>query len=181
MLVKEKAKAKKSFKGITHFFNKNTVCEQGHNANRTGRDLENRVESLLVSKGAFPVMYRDWVTDKVVVPNHVKKVLYKQVDYTKLWGTRGKSDFALEMPTKKNIRIDTRYQGVAGSVDEKVCYLLETAEKCYPEDHVIIVIDGPGIRPAIREWMTLKASSVKHKKIEIRNLAQFELWASKNA
>lgn len=181
MFVKERQTTKKGFKGITHFFNKSNVCEQGSNANRAGKDLENKIEELMIAKGAFPISYRAWLADKVAIPPYVKKVLYKQVDYTKLWGTNGKSDFVLESAALGSIRIDSRYQGVAGSVDEKVCYLLETAEKCYPERHVIIVIDGPGIKPEIREWMILKASAVKHKKIEIMNFAQFEIWAAKNA
>lgn len=155
-------------------------CIQGKNANYAGVKLENFVEDSLVEKGAFPVLYSKWANDIVTIPNWVNKVLYKQVAYTKLWGTEGRSDFVLESTKLGTIRIEVRSQGVAGSVEEKTPYLFQTCRDCYPEKHVIIVLDGAGIKPAVREWLVAQAAAVKHKKIEVMNKVQFAAWVNAN-
>lgn len=173
------ANQKVSKKGYVYAEKRSKVCVQGRNANFSGKTLEKSIEEILVAKGAYPINYSSWVNDKVTVPGWAKSVLYKQVNYTKPWGSNGYSDFVLETKNR-SIRIDARYQGVSGSVDEKANFLFDTAERCYPEKEVIIVLDGPGVNPKIRTWLIDRATSVKHKSISIMTKAEFRNWVSTN-
>lgn len=157
---------------------KELKCVQGRNANKTGQSLEDFVEDTLVEKGAYAISYYKWANDQAVVPGWAKTVLYKQVHYKKPWGDTGRSDFVLESAKLGSIRIDARYQSVSGSVDEKACYLIECAEKCYPENKVIIVLDGPGVKPSIRSWLEAKAAAIRHKDVRIMTKTQFVVWAN---
>lgn len=152
-------------------------CVQGKNANSSGKKLENFVEDTLINKGVFSIRYSHWKNKKIVVPKFVDKVLYKQVPYVKLWGGEnyGYTDFVLKTSYRK-VRIDVRSQQVSGSVEEKVPYLFLTAERCYAEQEVVIVLDGPGVKPEIRKWLIDMANSVKHKTIKVFDKEQFKAW-----
>jgi len=155
------------------------VCVQGRHANIAGKALENFVEEALVNKGAYAVNHSKWVKGKIEVPAWARKVLFKQVAYTKPWGKRGYSDFVLTT-LDRSIRIDTRYQSVVGSVEEKANFLFYVAERCYPEQEVILVLDGPGVRPEIRSWLIDMAKSVKHKSISIMTRNELTSWIGNN-
>lgn len=171
----ENQKVRKS--GYVYAEKRSKVCIQGRNATKTGRTLENFVEETLVTKGAFPVSHTKWANGKIVIPGWVDKVLYKQVNYTKPWGDKGYSDFVLQTPDR-TIRIDARYQGVGGSVEDKVPFLFIAAEKCYPEKEVIIVLDGPGVKSSIRTWLVEQAAAAKQKSIKVMTKAQFKSWVN---
>ena len=174
--VKGKGKGKgRAVRGNVYL--KKKKCIQGKNASNAGRRLEDFVEDVLNSKGTFSVRYSKLNDEKSLIPSFINKILYKQVPYTKLWGGKGYSDFVLETPERKT-RIDVRSQEVRGSVEEKIPYLFQTAEKCYPEDEVVIVLDGKGVRPEIREWLIGMANSVKHKTIKVLTKEQFKDWAN---
>jgi len=155
-------------------------CIQGKNANFTGKKFEDKVEDIIVAKGVVPIPYTKWVNNKISIPDGVTKILFKQVAYTKLWGTTGRNDFKLVLPKGRSVRIDVRCQATPGSVEEKICYLFETAVHCYPNSEVIIILDGLGVRPSIRKWIEGKAQAIKHKSIKVMTLSRFREWVNTN-
>ncbi len=155
------------------------VCVQGRNANSAGKRLENFIEDTLIEKGAVSVLYSRVKSGKVTIPEDAEKILYRQVPYKKLWDSIGLSDFLLKIGNRA-IRIDSRSQTVSGSVEDKSPNLIYTARDNYPEKEIVIVLDGPGVKPKIRQWMIKVAAEATHKNISVLDKVQFKTWVDEN-
>lgn len=83
------------------------------------------------------------------------------------------------------IRIECKWQQVAGSVDEKLPYLYLNSIEAMPERHIVVIIDGKGWKSGAIPWLKEAASQRKYseslmseKKIEILSLTEFMTWAN---
>ena len=84
----------------------------------------------------------------------------KNVPFTTIYGSEGKTEFVIyDTKTERSIRVESKYQATAGSVDEKYPYMLLNAISQYPEKEVILIVDGGGYKPGSRQWLKTQLSS----------------------
>lgn len=129
--------------------------KQGKRANVSGKVLEGQVE--VIFRGWFdlsPIGYREWEKNKTY------PALVRNVPFTTLYGTQGRSEFVFYLTANVSMRIECKWQAVSGSVDEKYPYLLECMKRT-DETHVIIICGGGGAKPQAIEWLQENAKGSK--------------------
>ena len=154
-----------------------------HNkTNITGGQLETAVMTVLVNKGFEAVLFRDYDRNPELFS---KELLLKNVPYETIYGHRGKTEFLLiSEKHDKKIRIECKWQQVAGSVDEKLPYLYLNAVEKMPEQEIILLIDGPGWKAGALGWIKRAVQNNQYtdifnqKKIHILTLSEFFAWAN---
>lgn len=73
--------------------------------------------------------------------------------------------------------IESKWQDVSGSVDEKLPFLVENIRQCYPCP-TIVVIHGGGFRPGAVVWLKRQ---VDHEKLYAAfRLEEFLSWCNRN-
>ena len=81
------------------------------------------------------------------------------------------------------IRIECKWQQVAGSVDEKYPYLYLNCVEKMPEKDIIILLDGGGYKKEARAWLE---SAIKEKKYQpdpdknilLFDIKEFMIWVN---
>ena len=129
---------------------------QGQKAATNGATFENIIERYLCGALDIPSVKYD--------PDHSvhDQILWKNAPYESIYGTKCRSEFLLQLKERK-IRIECKYQSVAGSVDEKLPYLMMNFTSQVPEDETIIIIDGDGWRPGAVQWLRTACKGTKCK------------------
>ena len=118
---------------------------QGGRAVQAGKVSENAVESVFKTLRYRKYTYKEWVmADR---PQH--SCLVTHYPYPKWYGRKGYSEFVVyphpgAAVGPNPVRVEARWQSVSGSADEKMPNLLNHAYYHYPEETVVLVIDGPG-------------------------------------
>ena len=116
-----------------------------------------------------------------------KELLLENVPFTTVYNHNGNTEFLL-ISEKFNlkIRIECKWQQVAGSVDEKLPYLYLNTIEAMPEDTIMILIDGNGWKTGAIKWLKgavnqkkYTSEENKHKEILVFSLADFFTWANK--
>jgi len=79
-------------------------------------------------------------------------ILWKNVPYVSIYGTNCRSEFVLQFQGRE-IRIECKYQEAAGSVDEKLPYLMLNFTREVPEEETIIITEGDGFRSGALKWL----------------------------
>src|SRR5574343_406766 len=149
---------------------------QGAIANYTGKELEDQVERIVKRFSVLPINYNQVVDNDVIeLTDGCRGALFKNVPYTSFYGTRCRGEFVLSVGGRDDVRIECRRQTVSGSADEKLVYLFENA-KDFTTPIVILIIDGDGFRKDLVNWLKDSCKSVKHKKIHVFNIEEFERW-----
>ena len=151
----------------------NLVNPQGSTANKNGKKLEDLVEAELCKYKIESLYYNEELDH---VADNVKGLLFKNVPYTTVYGSRGRGEFVLSLLGFPDIRIECRSQTVAGSVDEKLPYLLENC-KVFEEEIVIVVLEGNGYKTKAKEWFIENAHAVRFKNINVMSFEEFKDWA----
>ena len=161
---------------IVHKSGGSFIDPQGSKANKNGKRLEDLVEAELCKYNIDVLSYNEWVTDITKISDDVKGVLFKNVPYINVYGSKGRSEFLLFLDGFLDTRIECRSQLVTGSVDEKLPYLLENC-KAFDEKNVIVVLEGNGYRTRAKEWFVENAHAVRFKNINVMSLKEFKDWA----
>jgi hypothetical protein len=133
--------------------------EKGTKSNITGNQLEVAVKTVLIGKGFELINYRVWEKNK---EKYGEELLLENVPFTTIYNHKGNTEFLLI--SKKydlRIRIECKWQQVAGSVDEKLPYLYLNIIEAMPENSIMILIDGAGWKTGVIQWLK---DSVKQKK-----------------
>ena len=154
----------------------NFVDPQGSKANENGQKLEDLVEAELCKYGVKVLAYSSWLDDLEELDPTTEGVLFKNVPYTNVYGSRGRGEFLLFLRGFADTRIECRSQTVSGSVDEKLPYLLENC-KVFDEKNVIVVLEGNGFKTKAKEWFIENAHAVKSKNINVMSFKEFKDWA----
>ena len=157
---------------------------QGGLANSSGNTLETTVIGTLESKGFEVVNFRKWQRKK---EKHGSELLLKNVPFISIYDHPGNTEFLLKSAKYQlNIRIECKWQQSSGSVDEKLPYVYLNCIERMPEDHIIVIIDGGGFRPAAVDWLKRAFEDKpyatelnRHKVLEVMDLSQFLRWANK--
>ena len=153
------------------------VDPQGSQAAHNGIRYEQQVESIIEANGGIVAAWKDReAIDFDINP----VVVFKNVPFTTMYGAKGRGDHLLlceKIGTP--VRIEVRSQNVKGTADEKLPYLMGNCE-AFPEDIVIVVLEGNGFKTAARTWFYNKAASVMHKTILVMDVKEFAAWAELN-
>ena len=156
-----------------------------HNrTNITGSQLETAIMTVLINKGFNVVSFKDWEKDQQA---YGSELLLRNVPFETIYGHRGKTEFLLKSQKhQRSIRIECKWQQVAGSVDEKLPYLYLNAVEKMPEREIILLIDGPGWKSGALEWIRKAIRDFKYadvfnhgKQIHLFNLSEFFAWANR--
>ena len=158
--------------------------EKGTKSNISGNQLEVAVKTVLLGKGFELVKYRVWEKNQ---EKYGKELLLENVPFTTVYNHNGNTEFLL-ISEKFNlkIRIECKWQQVAGSVDEKLPYLYLNTIEAMPEETIMILIDGSGWKTGAIKWLKdavkqkkYTSEENKHKEILVFSLADFFTWANK--
>lgn len=157
---------------------------QGNAANSSGNVLEQTVISTMAAKGFEVEMYRKWVKDP---SRYGGELLLKNVPYSTIYGHQGNTEFLLKSTLRNmEVRIECKWQQVAGSVDEKFPYLYLNCVDMMPEAHIIILVDGNGYKQGAIAWLKDAVENRRYqdennnKTIQIMSLTEFIIWANRN-
>ena len=143
-------------------------------SNHSGQFLESIVERELSSRGFLPITYG---IDADNLHLFEPKRLVRNAPYTSLYDCDARSEFlGVDQETGRRFRIECRFQGVSGSVDEKFPYLLRNAVECMPENEIIILLGGEGARAQAIRWFKTEASKIVHKRISVMSINEFMQW-----
>ena len=71
--------------------------------------------------------------------------------------------------------IESKWQDVSGSADEKLPYLVANIRECFPSP-AVIVIDGDGFRSGAILWLRRQIDSHL---VAVYTIAQFVTWANR--
>lgn len=132
---------------------------QGRNANRNGREAENIIAGVLERRGIpFTRQYR--------IGNGI-------------FDTPVAADFYAPSvkPFPNGLIIESKWQQVAGTAEEKLCYLVENIHYCYPCT-TVIVIDGDGFRVGALRW--LRSQAGHGRLFAVLSLVEFVTWSNSN-
>ncbi len=127
---------------------------QGARATISGKELENLVEDILIEQ----------------------EVDYKaQKPFEGVYMKTCKMDFYINGPTR--IAIECKAQKVAGSVDEKIPYVMLNLAKI-EADMGILVMEGAHFetKPQIKTWAKSFCHDHNQKVLKVMSLNEFEEW-----
>lgn len=157
--------------------------EKGTKSNISGNQLEVAVKTVLTGKGFELVKYRVWDKNK---EKYGKELLLENVPFTTIYDHHGNTEFLLVSEKYDlKIRIECKWQQVAGSVDEKLPYLYLNTIEAMPEKSIMILIDGSGWKSGAIKWLKDAVKEKKYtteenkdKEILVFNLTDFFTWAN---
>ena len=131
-----------------------TTLSQGARATISGKELENLVEDILIEQ----------------------EVDYKaQKPFEGVYMKTCRMDFYINGPTR--IAIECKAQKVAGSVDEKIPYVMLNLAKI-EADMGILVMEGAHFenKPHIKTWAKSYCHDHNQKVLKVMSLNEFEEW-----
>lgn len=80
-------------------------------------------------------------------------------------------------PFPNGLIIESKWQQVPGSVEEKLCYLVENIRTVYPCT-TIIIIDGQGFRPGAIRWV--KSQAGHGRLFAAFSIVEFLTWSNQS-
>ena len=126
--------------------------EQGLNAMRHGKILPGALEEIFGLLG-IPVMSEAEYRAALVQP---PVVAVKGARFMNIYGYYGTTDFVLRDSVRGiEMRFWCKWQETAGTVDEKLPYLLANLKR-FPEREVVFLVGGDGWRNGALDWLKEK-------------------------
>lgn len=112
--------------------------KQGTLANDSSNILEQTVKTIFSVKGFTKALYRECNKNP---QKYGDELLLMNMPFTTIYEHGGNTEFRLiSQRYKMDIRIEYKWQQVAGSVDKKLPYLYLNCIEAMPENHIIIII-----------------------------------------
>lgn len=146
----------------------------GKTANRTGKALEEFITHNLKENGYTAVDKKNWKTAR-----YLDQPIYTRQLYLckSIYGTNVYGDFVIFHPNKYPhcLIIESKWQQVAGSVDEKLPFLVQNIKTRFPAD-TIVIIDGGGFKTGAINWVK---SQIEGRLIDVFSMADFQKWVNK--
>lgn len=141
------------------------------------------MKTVLTGKGFKLLNYWVWLKNK---EKYGEELLLEYVPFTTVYEHKGNTEFLLiSQKYDLKIRIECKWQQVAGSVDEKLPYLYLNTIEAMPENSVMILIDGAGCKAGAIKWLKdavkqkkYTTEETKNKNIMVFNLTEFFTWAN---
>ena len=156
---------------------------QGGTANQQGSILEKTVIPTFEARGFEIIKYSDW---KKKPDKYGTDLLLKHVPYTTIYGHQGYTEFLAQSKRYNlNHRIECKWQQSSGSVDEKFPYLYLNCIEAMPEQDIIIIAGGGGMKKGAIPWLKRVVlerrylpSGAAEKNIQVFSIEEFLLWAN---
>jgi|7_EtaG_2_1085326.scaffolds.fasta_scaffold23306_2 hypothetical protein len=124
--------------------------KQGQTANKSGKGREEYIRNLIRERGV-PIMTNAAYKKLKSKP---EEVWITNPDYRSIYEHNGRSDGLLIRDSVPRLRLEQKNQNVAGSVDEKIPYMVENLrEGKFPEPKVVFIVEGNGYKEGAVEWM----------------------------
>jgi hypothetical protein len=163
---------------------KAALLTQGATANSQGKVLESTIIPTFEHRGFEVVAYSKWAK---ATQAFGEELLLKHVPYTTIYGHPGYTEFLVKSQRYGlNTRIECKWQQSSGSVDEKFPYLYLNCIEAMPEDDIIIVAGGGGMKQGSIPWLKQAVSkqlyvtaSTSQKRIQVLTLDEFLRWANR--
>jgi hypothetical protein len=159
------------------------MLKKGAKTNITGNQLEITVKTVLLAKGFELVNFSEWIKNPDAYSH---ELLLSNAPFTTIYGHKGKTEFLLKSEKYGfDIRIECKWQQVAGSVDEKLPYLYLNAIEAMPEKDIIILIDGEGWKAGAIQWLKMAIEDNMYtnvfnhgKNIRVLSITEFFTWVN---
>ena len=132
------------------------VDPQGKKAANNGSKFENIIEEVIINMLGVPS--KKWTQENALLDN----VLLRNAPYESIYGTKCRSEFLLNY-NNRVIRIECKHQASAGSVDEKLPYLMMNFTEKVEEEETIIITHGEGFRDGAISWLRESCKDTKCK------------------
>ena len=155
---------------------------QGSKANKCGNALEQIVKGTFSKKGFIEVPYKKYIKNPL---KFGEELLIRNYPFISIYGHKGNTEFYLL--SKKydcKIRIECKWQQVAGSVDEKYTYLYLNCVETMTEIDIILLLDGGGYKKEAHDWLKNAIAQKKYqsnssnKNIQLLDVKEFMIWAN---
>jgi hypothetical protein len=144
------------------------IDPQGRKAATNGAKFEDIIEDAITQ--ALEIPSRKWPKEEERLTTD--NVLLKNAPYESIYGTKCRSEFLLRYQGR-DIRIECKYQQSAGSVDEKLPYLMMNFTQKVDEAETIIITHGDGFRDGAINWLR---ESCRDTKCKVFTLLEFTLY-----
>lgn len=146
----------------------------GKEANLTGRSLEDFIESKLLRQRYEYVPNRKFDEAKILGHPVFTKQYFMGLS---IYETPFKTDFVIYHPEKwpECLAIESKWQQVAGSVDEKYPYAVANLKE-RSKFKFIILLDGGGYKRGAVKWLKKQADE---KFIGLMTMVEFQTWVNK--
>ena len=142
-------------------------------ANLTGTALQQFVESTLSGRH-----YTFVARDAFGPARYFQQAIYSRQYYVgqSIYGTNLFCDYILYHPQKHrdSLIVETKWQQIGGSVDEKYPYLLLNIQYRYPH-RTVLVLDGGGYKAGAERWIRDQTGNNLR---AVYNMAQFQTWVN---
>ena len=148
-------------------------AEKNNSANLNGDSLEDFVQYAL---NRYQYQQVDNALFDGYVVNEHAGVYSRQLKLgLGIYDTKIFCDFAISRgPGGGAIIIECKWQQGAGSVDEKLPFLVENIKKHYPYP-TYVIIDGSGFRPGAIKWLR---KQIGGKLAGVMSMAEFQAWSN---
>lgn len=126
--------------------------KQGAKANMSGHILEKTIIPMMQGYGYKVVIHSETKKHPELLDEN--KIVFTNVPFTSIYNHTGKTEYVIINTSKgKKIRVEAKNQQSAGSVDEKFPNLFLNAIYSYPEDEIILLIEGKGWKVGALNWI----------------------------
>lgn len=146
----------------------------GKTANKTGKALEEFITHRLEESGYTFVDKKNWKTARYLdQPIYTRQLYLCQ----SIYGTPVYGDFVIFHPEKYPhcLILESKWQQVAGSVDEKLPFLVKNIKEKFPAD-AIVIIDGGGFKKGAIEWVK---KEIGGRLLNVFSMVDFQKWVNK--
>jgi hypothetical protein len=141
------------------------MSTSGWESNNSGKFLEEAIEREFRARG---INVFDYTEKHSNTDMFAERFLLKNAPYTSIYGCQSRSEFLYHDDTRySHIRIECRWQQVAGSVDEKLPYLYMNAVQSMPEKEIWLVLDGGGARSDALDWLKRQCAQLAAKDVRV--------------
>lgn len=161
---------------------RNGGMSQGARANTNGHTCENVLVPLFEANGYAVVAWGEYKRTAASRARYdaMEKLVIKQYPYVSIYDHKGKTEFLVRNKIlDREIRVEVKWQQSAGSVDEKYPYLWLNAVYAYPENEIVLIVDGGGYKPGARQWLAQVCAKrwllddKPSKRVSVMSLAEF--------
>ena len=163
---------------------KQSEITQGAAANRNGKMVEESLVPIFRRDG-FDIFSEKSVLQYPETLCGLDKYILTDVKYTSIYGSDKSRTEYLIVYYDRRIRVEVKFQVSNGSVDEKYPYVLLNAIDAFPENEVILIVDGGGYKPGARQWLQDKIDEdwlqfrEKGKNIKLMTVSEFISYFSR--
>ena len=125
--------------------------KQGTKANLSGKVLEQVIIPMYKNFGYNVIQYSQTKKEPELI--NKDKTVICNIPFTSIYNHRGKTEYLIINKNGEKTRVEAKNQQSAGSVDEKLSYLLINTIYSYPEPNIILLIEGNGWKEGSIKWL----------------------------